>query len=183
MSKFSDLEQECARYAAEKTRLVDAIKAEISGLPDNPRIRRAAGNPKCFVTTFADLGGNWSVEHHDFKLQYDHIATMVGKSENPSACLVRAIAEGRIKIGSPGYWVTLHEDVKAHLMRLAGVKEILWTSNAEWPAGTCPSDRSDDTHATRRAAEAVCSILIKEGFGGNRRVFPLRTWVEPKGSK
>jgi len=58
-----------------------------------------------------------------------------------------------------------------------------WKSCAEWPEGvyTAPdgSHVSKDTHDTREAAKAVCGLLTRQGFGGEGRHFPRRTWVEP----
>lgn len=54
-------------------------------------------------------------------------------------------------------------------------------SNALWPAGVCSSMYGDnistDTHATREEAEGVCRGLRREGFAGEGRHFPIRTWV------
>ena len=55
-----------------------------------------------------------------------------------------------------------------------------YQSNAEWPAGTITgkeSQISTDTHSTRQAAESVCRMLERDGFGGEGKIFPLRTWV------
>ncbi len=40
------------------------------------------------------------------------------------------------------------------------------------------ANRSDDWHTLQDEASAVCQRLRRQGFGGNRRVFPLTTWVE-----
>ena len=54
-------------------------------------------------------------------------------------------------------------------------------SNALWPTGTCTnewgSDISTDTHDTAEQAHGVCCALNWEGFGGERTIFPLATWV------
>jgi hypothetical protein len=57
-------------------------------------------------------------------------------------------------------------------------------SHAQWPKGTIGldggingNDQSEDTHESREAAEAVCNLLHRNGFGGDRQIFPLRTWV------
>jgi hypothetical protein len=56
-----------------------------------------------------------------------------------------------------------------------------YKSNAEWPPGVCSSMYGDnistDEHDTFEAAQAVCDGLKKEGFGGQREYFPIRTWV------
>ena len=57
-----------------------------------------------------------------------------------------------------------------------------YTSNAQWPDCVHASHRADnvstDTHDTRRDAEIICNILMKQGFGGDRSIRPLRVWVE-----
>jgi len=54
-----------------------------------------------------------------------------------------------------------------------------WKSNAEWynndKTGTYITT---DSHYTRAGAENVCLMLIHDGFGGERKEFPLKTWVE-----
>lgn len=56
-------------------------------------------------------------------------------------------------------------------------------SFAQWPAGTVTgaggTDITEDTHESKEAAEAVCDMLRQSGFGGDRSVFPINTWVEP----
>ena len=54
-------------------------------------------------------------------------------------------------------------------------------SNVLWPEGTVSSMYGDsittDTHTTEEQAQAVCSMLLCEGLGGERKVFPLMVWV------
>jgi hypothetical protein len=54
-------------------------------------------------------------------------------------------------------------------------------SFAEWPKGTlCLGDTvTTDSHYSEKEALSVCRILEREGFGGNGKVFPIKTWVEP----
>jgi hypothetical protein len=55
-----------------------------------------------------------------------------------------------------------------------------YTSNAEWPKTVSlgnTDNTSSDTHDTHEQAQAVCDWLNLKGFGGNGKVFPLRTWV------
>lgn len=63
--------------------------------------------------------------------------------------------------------------------------EIGWRSRAEWPSH-CEignpfegDNTTADRHNTREQAEAVCRMLEREGLGGERIHFPVRTWVEP----
>src|ERR1022692_3875542 len=56
--------------------------------------------------------------------------------------------------------------------------EEKWMSIAYWPAGTCGNDDvSSDIHDTHEAAEAVCRLLERKGFGGDGLVFPTHTEV------
>ena len=56
-----------------------------------------------------------------------------------------------------------------------------YQSNAEWPEGVYKDsfgiNVSSDTHSTRDTAVSVCKRLEKEGFGGEGKHFPIRTWV------
>jgi len=57
-----------------------------------------------------------------------------------------------------------------------------WKSCAEWPdghvTGTERKNITTDTHDTKSQAEAVCKLLEREGLGGERCHFPVKTWVE-----
>jgi len=54
-------------------------------------------------------------------------------------------------------------------------------SNAEWPEGTYSNmygkPVSSDKNGSYNSAFQVCKGLEREGFGGDRQVFPVRTWV------
>ena len=56
-------------------------------------------------------------------------------------------------------------------------------SCAEWPEGSLATTRSNnitvDFHRTKEAATAVCRMLDRDGLGGEGKIFPTRTWVEP----
>lgn len=59
-----------------------------------------------------------------------------------------------------------------------------WRSIAVWPdtikvGNEVGKNESDDTHDSREAAQAVCDLLQKHGFGGDGKVFPISTRVEP----
>jgi hypothetical protein len=63
-------------------------------------------------------------------------------------------------------------------------KPKAWRSIAVWPdtisvGNVVGRNESDDTHDSEEAAEAVCLLLERHGFGGNREVFPVSTRVEP----
>ena len=59
-----------------------------------------------------------------------------------------------------------------------------WTSKAQWPLdvyrGMDGKGITSDEHDSYDSAEAICHALRHEGFGGERKHFPLRTWVEEK---
>ncbi len=59
-----------------------------------------------------------------------------------------------------------------------------WRSRALWPEGHVTNrfdgdNTTADRHETREQAEAICARLQREGLGGERIHFPVRTWVEP----
>ena len=60
----------------------------------------------------------------------------------------------------------------------------MYTSNAEWPAGTVSGTiTTKDEHDTLERAKAVCDRLESEGLGGEGSVFPIRTWVVDTGEE
>lgn len=60
---------------------------------------------------------------------------------------------------------------------------IEWKSCAQWPLdvykGMYGDGISTDTHINKEAARAVCSALEAEGFGGEGKHFPIKTWIAP----
>lgn len=57
-----------------------------------------------------------------------------------------------------------------------------WISNVQWPEGTLgfDNDVSTDKHRNESEARSVCDILEEEGFGGERKIFPIKTWIYDK---
>ena len=52
-------------------------------------------------------------------------------------------------------------------------------SCAEWEAKhRFYENKTTDTHETKEHAEAVCRGLERDGLGGEKIHFPLKTWVE-----
>ena len=60
----------------------------------------------------------------------------------------------------------------------------MYQSNAQWPLdvyqGMYGDGISTDTHSTFEMAQAVCDGLMKEGWGGGGKVFPVSVWVSNK---
>lgn len=55
----------------------------------------------------------------------------------------------------------------------------VWVSCARWPhKHGFDNDLTTDTHDTKKQAEAVCNMLMRDGLGGERIHFPFETWVE-----
>ena len=56
-----------------------------------------------------------------------------------------------------------------------------WKSCAIWPQGTVPclNDCTEDEHDTKDQAIAVCDMLCRDGFGGDRKMFPLIAAMDP----
>lgn len=51
-----------------------------------------------------------------------------------------------------------------------------------WPPGTPGADEggeSHDTHRDKESALAVCRAIERDGLGGDGKIFPLSTRVEP----
>lgn len=61
----------------------------------------------------------------------------------------------------------------------------MFSSCASWPKGTAEfsNDVTRDENGSWEQADTICSRLRREGFGGDGKVFPLRTWVEDKDGK
>lgn len=56
-----------------------------------------------------------------------------------------------------------------------------YKSKAHWPAivAACHgASISEETHDTKEQAEAVCQMLERDGLGGDKQIFPVKTWVE-----
>lgn len=96
-----------------------SIKQAISAFPDNPRIKRL--DERCFVINSGDLGNNWSVQHHDFRTQYERIMTEIDKLPiaNIPTFFKRVVEDGKIR-ESDCYCFTFHDDVRRHLSELLG---------------------------------------------------------------
>ncbi len=75
------------------------------------------------------------------------------------------------------------ENLNEFVAALAGVphKPEKWLSHARWPLDVYRGERGDgvstDTHLSEGEAKAICAGLEREGFGGQRRAFPIETWV------
>lgn len=56
-----------------------------------------------------------------------------------------------------------------------------YQSNAQWPLdvynGMYGDGISTDKHDNRKMASIVCDLLDQNGFGGEGKHFPIRTWV------
>ena len=56
-----------------------------------------------------------------------------------------------------------------------------WQSNAQWPLdvyrGADGKGISTDKHRTKEGAQIVCDMLRGDGFGGEGKAFPIKTWV------
>jgi hypothetical protein len=59
-------------------------------------------------------------------------------------------------------------------------------SNAQWPLdvyrGMYGDGISTDTHETEEQAAGVCAGLLRYGFGGEGKHFPLAVWVSEVGA-
>lgn len=58
-----------------------------------------------------------------------------------------------------------------------------WRSVAVWPASVTGlgniQNESTDEHETESKAQFICGMLRRQGLGGEGKIFPLSTRVEP----
>lgn len=54
-----------------------------------------------------------------------------------------------------------------------------YKSCAQWNKDETGIGYSEDFHSSLEAAESVCRMLRRQGFGGQGKFFPIRTWTEP----
>ena len=90
------------------------LKKRILALPDNPAFKRVGKN--AFVGSFSALGGNWSVEHHNFRVQYEILANIVDRAASAFSAMRQirqAKAKGSVQVGTgeSRYTVKLHPSV------------------------------------------------------------------------
>lgn len=75
------------------------------------------------------------------------------------------------------------ENLNAFVAGLAGEPRAAerWISHAQWPLDVYRGEGGDgvskDTHLSEAEAKAICLGLERDGFGGQRRAFPIKTWV------
>ena len=128
-----ELHDELESHAQAIKKIVSEIKTHILSLPDNPKIKRISSNPKCFVINSKNLSNNWSVEHHDFKKQYELIVKELENTQCPFNIfdkLQKIISEGKIVICNfhknlrISNTLILHPDVISYLNKLVNNKVI-----------------------------------------------------------
>ena len=118
------LQEQANQFKMRAAELVEKLRKEILALPDNPRISRATGNPRCFVMSSSNLGDNWSAEYHDFGHQHRLLADAVDRAGPLKAAeTLRTIArQGYVR--TPCYNTPrkqkLHPDVVAQIEGLLG---------------------------------------------------------------
>lgn len=75
------------------------------------------------------------------------------------------------------------ERTASGLLDAATCSPVGWRSVAVWPKPAVNlmshDNSSTDTHHSEEAARAVCGMLRRNGFGGDGKIFPLETRVEP----
>lgn len=102
--------------AAVKQRLIDEIQA----LPDNQLIQRGGSNPSCFVVRSSDLLDNWTPEFHDFRHQYDLLASEIRsrRIESIIPLLKSVINFGQVQRAGNKRYIRFHPIVRQHIKRL-----------------------------------------------------------------
>jgi len=109
--------------------------------------------------------------------------------ETPSGYLLRrtacpTIAHARQFAANHYSVFTIEEETNPHWLkayRLGQVSLKKFRSIAHWPTGAIgfDNDISTDEHDTEAEAQGVCDLLRRNGLGGDGKVFPLSTAVQP----
>lgn len=123
MNKITDLQDEMREKEEEIKRIKTTLAAILTALPDNPNIKRTAGN--CFVLNSRSLGDNWSPEYHDFKRQYFILVQVLEhvKPENYSQALVDIIKKGKIRMPDKSKTLYFHPSVIQNLRQLLNIPD------------------------------------------------------------
>ena len=58
-------------------------------------------------------------------------------------------------------------------------KSVAIYSENSGVSNTYGEPRTEDIHDDLSSAYAVCKMLNKYGYGGDRKIYPLKTFVEP----
>ena len=53
----------------------------------------------------------------------------------------------------------------------------MWQSYARWNVAQVPFSETTDEHETKEQAEGVVTLLKREGFGGEKKFFPIEAGV------
>jgi hypothetical protein len=154
MNNVKTIQAETERHAKAMVELIGQLKNHILSLPDNPRIKRLGNRPNCFTISSKDLGSNWSVEHHDFKKQYEFIVKELETSDHASVFnkFNKIISDEKLVKSTSSGWqrcchtLNLHPEVVAHLRKLSEMSpktcpkchgEREWSDHS--PLSTCHS--------------------------------------------
>lgn len=179
----NEIKEEIKRYKSAINDLINGLKKQILELPDNPNIKRISDSPHCFTVNFSQLHDNWSPEYYDFKKQYEVLVDVLFKSE-PEKVLSRLeqiLRDSSVKFTENGVSrvFRFHPTVMKNVMELGNYR---WKSVVVWPDGTCSTsvgkDMSYDFHASYNEANSICQALCEDGFGGDRKRFPITTVIE-----
>lgn len=179
-----ELKEEIKRHKSVIDDLINCLKEQILKLPDNPDIKRLSDSgPSCFVVNFSKLHDNWSPEYYDFKKQYEVLVDVLFKCEAEKVLfrLEQILRDSSVKLTENGVSRTFrfHPTVIKNVTELGNYR---WKSVAIWPDGTCSTsvgkDMSYDFHSSYNEANSVCQALYEDGFGGDRKRFPIATVIE-----
>jgi hypothetical protein len=122
--KLAEIEKTTADLDKQGQELKEGLAKILLELPDNPRITRLGGSARCFTIKSSDLGTtNWTPFYHDFKLQYDKLASIICKTQLATIpARLREIVETKsYRDPSEKYTYHFHTDVILHIAELLGL--------------------------------------------------------------
>ncbi|MEE9539962.1 MAG: hypothetical protein V3V85_00530 [Candidatus Thorarchaeota archaeon] len=122
--KLAEIEQTTAHLEQQGQELKEGLAKILLEQPDNPRITRLGSSVRCFTIKSSDLGDNWTPFYHDFKMQYDKLASIICKTAlGTIPARLREIVETRsFRDPSERYTYHFHTDVILHIAELLGLK-------------------------------------------------------------
>lgn len=76
-TEHQNLTQQLLRIDAALRAAATEAAGQVRAQPDNPAIQRAGGSLRMFTMRSSDLGNNWTPFFHDWKAQYELVATLL----------------------------------------------------------------------------------------------------------
>lgn len=124
--RLKDIKNSLKNYHTETHKLIETLKTFILELPEYSQIKPLSKKSRCFIIQFKDLNNNLSVEHYDFKKQYQLVVQELNSTEpiNVFKKLCKIIRSKKLYIATSNkqlrssYTFNLHPIVVKNLRKL-----------------------------------------------------------------